>query len=233
LFFSGAAGHPGADCDKLAIFSAAILLISLTAKWKQACFEGGVMTTIAPVPAFEAPQPIRLVKRVETPETLGDEIIGGTAASDAACDARPCVFLAALRARESGEIARRISAALGPKAVDVTGLAEPRALLHLHGANAVFLVSSTDWLCLELAAEWSRWLGSHGLAERCGLVLWHVPGGATAEHAEERTGLPVCALLHREEHVGRFTRWIAAEQWHPGPGRPLMPVAEVPAGHAA
>jgi hypothetical protein len=130
----------------------------------------------------------------------------------AASDALPaCVFLAATVARPAGEIARRMSASLGPAAVDITGLAEPQALLHLREGNAAFLVLSTDWLCLELAREWSRWLRSHGLEDRCGLVLWHVPGGATAEQAEDCTGLPVWALLYRDEHVERLANRIAAE----------------------
>lgn len=104
-----------------------------------------------------------------------------------------------------------MGAALGPMALDITGLAESDALPLLREANAAFLVLSAEWLCVELAREWSGWLRSHGIAERCGLVLWHVPGGATVEQAEDATGLPVCTLLRRDEHIARFADWIATE----------------------
>ncbi|HEV2200312.1 MAG TPA: hypothetical protein VGR73_10870 [Bryobacteraceae bacterium] len=156
------------------------------------------MTLTATVPVAHSPEIIPLTNR--------------NAIQDAPTQAPPvCVFLAATGAHPVGEIARRMATALGPMALDITGFAEPQALRHLRGGNAAFLVLSTDWLCLELAQEWSRWLRSHGLEERCGLALWHVPGGATAEQAEDLTGLPVCALLKRDAHIEEFANWIAAE----------------------
>ena len=122
-----------------------------------------------------------------------------------------CVILSATCAPPPGEVAERVVSLLAPDAVNVTGLSEAEALPILHGEQAVFLVSSTDWLCLELARERARWLGHHGLGDRCGLVLWHVPGTATAEEAEDFTGVPVCALLDCDEHIQRFASWIAAE----------------------
>src|SRR5579863_6904497 len=115
------------------------------------------MTLTATVPAAEADEAV--------PQGNHDAI------QYAAVPVPPvCVFLAATNAHPAGEIARRMAAALGPAAVNATGLAEPQALLHLRGGNAAFLILSTDWLCLELAQEWSRWLRAHGLEERCGLV---------------------------------------------------------------
>jgi hypothetical protein len=157
------------------------------------------MTLTATEPVADAPETI------SWPDTDAIRGVAGHAAP-------AFVFLAATSAQPAGEITRRIGAALGPMAVDITGLAEPQALLHLRRASATFLVLSTDWLCLELAREWSRWLCSHGLEERCGLVLWHVPGGATAEQVEDSTGLPVCALLNRDEHIEGFAHSIAAER---------------------
>jgi hypothetical protein len=109
------------------------------------------------------------------------------------------------------EIARRVTSMLAPLAVDITGLSDAEAFQHLHGGHAVFLISSTDWRCLELAKERAASLRLHGLEDRCGLVLWHVPDGATAEEAEDYTEIPVCALLDRDEHLVRFAHWIAAE----------------------
>ena len=75
----------------------------------------------------------------------------------------------------------------------------------------MFLISSTDWPSLELARERADWLRENGLGDRVGLVLWHIPDGATAEESEDFTGVPVCALLDCDEHIQRFAQWIATE----------------------
>lgn len=122
-----------------------------------------------------------------------------------------CVILSAAPTPQPSEIAQRIAAILAPLAVDITGLDETEALPRLHAGHAVFLVSSTGWPCLERARERAGWLRRHGLEDRCGLVLWHVPGGATAGEAEDFTGMPVCALMDCDEHLQRFAGWIIAE----------------------
>jgi hypothetical protein len=111
-------------------------------------------------------------------------------------------------------MARRITGTLTSQvvdAMDITGLASDDALPHLHSRKAVFLIASSDWPCLKLARKRAAWLRSQGLEDRCGLVLWHVEGGASVELAEDYTGLPVCALLQRDEHIERFADWIATE----------------------
>ena len=122
-----------------------------------------------------------------------------------------CVILSASGTNLPREIARRVTNMLEPLAVDITGLSDSEAFQHQHGGHAVFLISSTDWRCLEQAKERAASLHLHGLEDRCGLVLWHVPGGATAEQAEDYTEIPVCALLDRDEQLIRFARWISAE----------------------
>jgi hypothetical protein len=125
-----------------------------------------------------------------------------------------CVILAAASAGPLKEVARRVTETLTGQVVsvmDITGLAAHDALPHLHSRKAVFLIASSDWPCLKLARKRAAWLRSQGLEDRCGLVLWHVEGGASAELAEDYTGLPVCALLDRDEHIERFAEWIAAE----------------------
>jgi hypothetical protein len=122
-----------------------------------------------------------------------------------------CIILAAACNAPSSEIARRIAETLADVAMNITGLAAREAIPHLRGRNAVFLISGTDWPSLKLARKRAAWLRIHGLDDCCGLVLWRVPGGATAELAEDYTGLPVCALLNREEHIQKFASWVAAE----------------------
>jgi hypothetical protein len=148
------------------------------------------MTSTAVVPLVEAPETIRPASPHE---------------------ASGCVILAAACKAPSSEIARRITETLADIATNITGLASHEAIPHLRRRNAVFLISSTDWPSLKLARKRAAWLRIHGLDDRCGLVLWHVPGGATAELAEDYTGLPVCALLNREEHIHKFATWVAAE----------------------
>jgi len=94
---------------------------------------------------------------------------------------------------------------------DLSGAEEARELEVLRASDAVFLVGSADWASLELTREKAEWLRSADLGERCGLLLWHASDGATAEQAEEYTGLPVCSLVDREEHLERLARWLAAQ----------------------
>lgn len=142
------------------------------------------------------------------PLAEGPETIAPASPSDLS----GCVILAAASAAPVSEIARRIAATLAHAAIDITGMAAHEALPHVHGRNAVFLISGTDWPCLKLARKRAAWLREHGLLERCGLVLWHVEGGASAALAEDFTGLPVCAFLHHDQHVERFAEWIGAQQ---------------------
>jgi hypothetical protein len=100
---------------------------------------------------------------------------------------------------------------LAHTAVDITGLAAQEALPHLRGRSAIFLISSSDWTCLKLARKRAAWLREHGLAARCGLVLWNVADGVSVALAEDYTGLPVCALLDCDEHIERFAEWIGAQ----------------------
>jgi len=93
---------------------------------------------------------------------------------------------------------------------DLSGAEEARELEVLRASDAVFLVGSADWASLELTREKAEWLRSADLGERCGLLLWRASDGATAKQAEESTGLPVCSLVDREEHLERLARWLAA-----------------------
>jgi hypothetical protein len=95
---------------------------------------------------------------------------------------------------------------------DVTGAKEAHSLETLRASECIFIVSPSDRASLEMAREKRQWLQSIDLAEQCGLLLDRVPGGVSAEEAEEITGLPMCSLVDRNEFIDRFAGWIAAEE---------------------
>ena len=94
---------------------------------------------------------------------------------------------------------------------DLSGASEAHRREVAGSSDAIFLVASTDRVELEMAREKAEWLSSLDLSERCGLLLWRTPGGATAAEAEESTGLPVCSLIYGEAQIGLLAGWLAAK----------------------
>jgi hypothetical protein len=64
-------------------------------------------------------------------------------------------------------------------------------------------------LTLEMVRDEEERLRSIDLGDRCGLLLWHAPRGASAAEAEEITGIPISGVLDSEEKIGRLIAWIA------------------------
>ncbi len=92
---------------------------------------------------------------------------------------------------------------------DLSEAPEPSCVQILRCADSVFLVSSDDAISLELVKHKTGWLDTIGLAENTGLLLSRTTGGAGAAEVEERTGLPVCALIDSHEELCRLASWLA------------------------
>jgi len=95
---------------------------------------------------------------------------------------------------------------------DVTEAKEAHSLETLRTSECIFVVSHSDRASLEMAREKRHWLKSIDLADQCGLLLDRVPGGLSAEEAEEITGLPMCSLVDRPEYIQRLAGWLVAEE---------------------
>jgi hypothetical protein len=92
---------------------------------------------------------------------------------------------------------------------DLSGAKEAHAVNLLRASDAIFLVSSSGQPSPEMVRDKAGWLRSIDLGDRCGLLLWHTPRGASAAEAEEITGLPISSLVDSEEQIARLTAWIA------------------------
>ena len=83
--------------------------------------------------------------------------------------------------------------------------------LAVNQSEAVFVVTATDPVSMDDAREKAAWLRAIRSDECCGLFLLPAPGGASAREAEDITGLPVCAVIHRESQLAQVACWIAQE----------------------
>jgi hypothetical protein len=95
---------------------------------------------------------------------------------------------------------------------DVTEAKEAHSLETLRTSECIFIVSHSDRASLEMAREKRLWLKSIDLADQCGLLLDRVPGGVTADEAEEISGLPMCSMVDRPEFIERLAGWLVAEE---------------------
>ncbi|HVO96675.1 MAG TPA: hypothetical protein VMT15_01345 [Bryobacteraceae bacterium] len=95
---------------------------------------------------------------------------------------------------------------------DLSNAKEVQATETLRASECVFIVSYSDVRSLQMARDKKDWLKAIGIADQCGLLLERVPGGVISEQAEEITGLPVCSLVDRQEHIERFAGWLASEE---------------------
>lgn len=95
---------------------------------------------------------------------------------------------------------------------DMTRAKDTHSLETLRASECVFIVSHSDQASLEMAREKREWLQSIDMADQCGLLLDRVPGGVSAEVAEEITGLPMCSLVDRREYIERLAGWLVAEE---------------------
>ncbi len=95
---------------------------------------------------------------------------------------------------------------------DITDAKDSHSLETLRSSECIFVVSHSDRASLEMAREKRLWLQSIDMAEQCGLLLDRVPGGVGSEEAEEITGLPLCSLVDRREHIERLAGWLVAEE---------------------
>jgi hypothetical protein len=94
---------------------------------------------------------------------------------------------------------------------DLSSANPEQAWLAASLSEAIFVVASTGAASLAEARDKAAWLRAVKPDECCGLVLFPVPGGATAHQAEEITGLPVCAVIHKESQIAQLACWIAQE----------------------
>lgn len=95
---------------------------------------------------------------------------------------------------------------------DMTEAKDTHALETLRASECIFIVSHSDRPSLEMAREKREWLQSIDMADQCGLLLDRVPGGLSADQAEDMTGLPMCSLVDRREYIERLAGWIVAEE---------------------
>jgi len=93
---------------------------------------------------------------------------------------------------------------------DLTQSKEVVALEVLRQADSIFVVCASDPASLNLAQFKATWLRSIDLDQKCGLLLHRVPGGASAREAEERTGLPVCAVVDSAEDLQHLAAWLGS-----------------------
>ncbi len=95
---------------------------------------------------------------------------------------------------------------------DLSHAKEFQSMETLLASECVFIVSQSDVASLRLARDKKEWLQSKGIGDQCGLLLERVPGGVSAEQAEEITGLPMCSLVDRQNYIERFAGWLASEE---------------------
>jgi hypothetical protein len=95
---------------------------------------------------------------------------------------------------------------------DLSGAKEAHAVELLRASDVIFLVSSSDRPSLEMVRDKAEWLQSIDLGDRCGLLLWHTPRGASAAEAEEITGLPISGVVDSEEQIAHLVAWIAPQR---------------------
>lgn len=93
---------------------------------------------------------------------------------------------------------------------DLSEAKESSSLEVLRHADSIFVVANSDPESIELARYRVAWLRSMELDDRAGLLLQRTPGGISGAEAEERSGLPVCATVNRDEDLQRLAGWLAA-----------------------
>jgi hypothetical protein len=93
---------------------------------------------------------------------------------------------------------------------DLSEAKESPAQEVLRHSNSIFLVTNSDPSSLELAKYRAAWLRSLGLEDRSGLLLNRVAAGVGGAEAEDRTGLPVCSVMHDRHELNRLAGWLAA-----------------------
>ena len=92
---------------------------------------------------------------------------------------------------------------------DLSDAKEIAAFHVLRNADSIFLVSGNDAKSLELVRYKAAWLNSLGLTENTGLLLYRLHDGACAAEFEERSCLPVCALIDSRAELCRLASWLA------------------------
>jgi hypothetical protein len=96
---------------------------------------------------------------------------------------------------------------------DLSGAREAHAVEVLRQSDAVFVVGATDAASIEMVRDKADWLRSLDLEDRCGLLLWRTPQGASALEAEDLTGLPVCGIVTEGGvQVEQFAAWLASHR---------------------
>jgi aromatic ring-cleaving dioxygenase len=98
---------------------------------------------------------------------------------------------------------------------DLTQAKEVVALEVLRQADYILVVSTSDAPSLNLVRYKAAWLRSLELDQNCGLLLHQVPDGEGAPEAEERTGLPVCALIDTPADIRQFALWLGSAETEP------------------
>ena len=92
---------------------------------------------------------------------------------------------------------------------DLTEAKQTAALEVLRHSDSIFVVSGSDAASLEMVRVKAAWLRSLGLDENSGLLLHRTPGGARPDAVEEKTGLPVCAVVDCGEELARLAAWLS------------------------
>ena len=95
--------------------------------------------------------------------------------------------------------------------VDLSKANPGQEWLAVNMSEAVFVVTSTDPVSMDDAREKAAWLRAIKSEECCGLILLPAAGGASAREAEDITGLPVCAVIRRDDQIAQLACWIAQE----------------------
>jgi hypothetical protein len=111
---------------------------------------------------------------------------------------------------EVGKLLRQARRRYQIACADLSAAREVVTLEVLRHADSIFLVSESDEASLEVLRYKATWLRLMEMEENAGLLLLRVPGGASAVEAEDRVGLPVCAVVDRPEEIARLSRWLAS-----------------------
>jgi len=97
---------------------------------------------------------------------------------------------------------------------DLTRVPEELGLEVMHSATSIFIVSDSDRESLELARDKAAWIGSHGMEDRCGLLLRGASAGMRPDLAEDFTGIPVCSLIDTTLQIKRLAAWLTPDVVH-------------------
>jgi hypothetical protein len=93
---------------------------------------------------------------------------------------------------------------------DLTEAKQVVSLEVLRQADGIFIVSASDAASLDIVRYQVAWLRSIDLESHSGLLLNRVPGGLSVAEVEERTGLPVCAVVDTGADLRRLADWLGA-----------------------